>query len=629
MLQSLRKLYRLFPRRDHAKLAVIFGMMLVASFLEVLGIGMIPLFIVAVSAPDNLLQYPILGDFLGAVNIETGEDLVVYGAILLLAVFVTKNLYLGFFTFIKNKFVATRGVQLENRVFKAYMASPYTFYISRNSAELLRNVSSETIKIVQGIMLPFVELTLHVVMSVLILATLLLLEPVITVVTVLFLGGVGGFFLRLTRKRVQEYGLEDREARMMKLKTVYQGLGGLKATRVLNCEHYFLDSYAEWAERSKAATIYSNVVGAIPKYINETLAVSGILLIAAIMVLDGRPVTTIIPVLALFGAATMRLLPALNTSISQITKIQFSAPSVHAVYDDLILLEGRHRKDRIEIHREVPTRLELQDEISIRDLCYRYPGQQEWAVVNISLEVPRGHAVALVGHSGAGKTTLADLILGLLVPESGAIRVDGVDIRTNTRRWQQNVGYIPQQVYLIDDTIVGNIAFGIPEDEIDLEQVDAAIAAAQLGELIQALPEGLETRVGERGVRLSVGQQQRVGIARALYRNPQVLVMDEATSALDNLTERFVVDAIEQLRGDRTIIMIAHRLTTVEECDTIYFMKNGTIVAHGSYDELIRENMEFRRMSLVDEKATERDSGLEAGSGRTELEAAQRDARVL
>jgi ATP-binding cassette, subfamily B, bacterial PglK len=629
MLKSLSKLYRLFQRRDHAKLAGIFGMMFVASFLEVLGIGMIPLFVVAVSAPDNLLQYPILGDFLRAVNIDTAEDLVVYGAILLLAVFVTKNLYLGFFTYIKNRFIADRGVHLENRVFKAYMASPYTFYISRNSAELLRNVSSETIKIVQGIMLPFMELTLQVLMSVLILATLLLLEPVITVVTALFLGGVGGFFLRFTRKRVQEYGVEDREARMMKIKAVYQGLGGLKATRVLNREHHFLDAYAEWAERSKAATIYSNVVGAIPRFINETLAVSGILLIAAIMVLDGRPVTGIIPVLALFGAATMRLLPALNTSISQITKIQYNAPAVDAVYDDLILLEGRHRKDRIEILREAPPRLELQDRISIRDLSYHYPGQQEGAVVNVSLEVPRGHAVALVGHSGAGKTTLADLILGLLVPESGTIRVDGVDIRTNTRGWQQNVGYIPQQVYLIDDTIVGNIAFGVPEDEIDMEQVDAAIEAAQLGELIQMLPAGRNTRVGERGVRLSVGQQQRVGIARALYGNPQVLVMDEATSALDNLTERFVIDAIEQLRGDRTIITIAHRLTTVEKCDTIFFMKNGAIVAHGSYQKLLRENMEFRRMSLVDEEGSGWDSGLEADSRRTELEAIQRDARTL
>ncbi len=570
------------------------------SFLEVLGIGMIPVFVIAVSEPDNLLQYPILGDLLLTADITSAEQLVVYGAILLIAVYIVKNVYLSFFIYVKKRFIANRGVQLENRLFKAYMASPYTFYISRNSAELLRNVTSETKKVVDGVMLPFMELALNITMFVVILGALLFFEPVITIVTILFMGIGGGFFLQYTRKKNREYGIEDREARRLKNKTVLQGLGGLKATRVLNRELLFLDVYKEWADRSKVANIYTYVVKQIPKYIIETLAVVGILIIALILVWEGRSITAIVPILALFGAATVRLMPVFNQVISQTTNIQYNAASVEAIYDDLKLLENEYQNVRKDILSSTTEKMTLDRSITLQDIQYSYPGQNEQAVAGVSMEIRRGDAIAFVGESGAGKTTMADLILGLLEPKKGKILVGDIDIESNIRGWQQNIGYIPQQIFLLDDNIRRNIAFGIPDKQIDEQKIEAAIKAAQLEDLIERLPDGIETVVGERGVLLSGGQQQRIGIARALYDNPQVLVMDEATSALDNITEKFVIDAIEQLRGDRTIIMIAHRLTTVKNCDTIYLMNEGKIIESGTYDELLEHSDEFRRMNLVD-----------------------------
>lgn len=574
--------------------------MLIAAALEVLGIGMIPVFVVAVSNPENLMTYPVLGDLLQYVNITTAEELVIYGALLLIGVYVLKNSFLGWFIYIKKRFVANRGVMLENRLFKAYMTSPYTFYISRNSAELLRNVTSETRRVVDGVMIPFLELALNITMFVFILGALLVLEPIITVVTILFLGGGGGIFLRYTRKKNREFGQQDREARKMRNKSVLQGLGGLKVTRVLNRENLFMREYAYWAEKSKIANIYKYVVQQLPKHIIETLAVIGILLIALILIWEGRVISAIIPVLSLFGAATVRLMPAFNQVIGQTANIQYNTPSVDVIYEDLICLEGQYQEFQKDVLMEEHEILPLQQKIQIRDLSYRYPEQEDFAVKNVSLTIPRGAAIAFVGESGAGKTTMADIILGLLTPMHGSIEVDGVDISTNIRGWQQNIGYIPQQIYLLDDTIRRNIAFGIPDDKIDESKIEEVVEAVQLHELVSRLPDRLNTVVGERGVLLSGGQQQRIGIARALYDNPQVLIMDEATSALDNITEKFVIEAIENLRGDRTIIMIAHRLTTVQNCDKIYLMSMGQIEEAGSYEDLLKNSEEFRKMNLIE-----------------------------
>jgi len=313
------------------------------------------------------------------------------------------------------------------------------------------------------------------------------------------------------------------------------------------------------------------------------------------MVLQDRPISSIVPIIAMFGVAIVRLIPAINQVTQLLTDLQFNIASVNPVYDDLTLLKESTQAFRSD--RRKKQKLELKKSIVIKNLHYQYPKSTEQALNGVNLEILYGNSVALVGSSGSGKTTLADSLLGLLVPQKGAILVDGVSISESISGWQQNIGYIPQFIYLSDDTLKRNIAFGLPDDKIDNEKILKAVELAQLSDLIEHLPQGIETVIGERGTRLSGGQRQRVGIARALYHEPQVLVMDEATSALDNITEHQIIGAIEALKGERTVIMIAHRLTTVMNCNVLFFMENGKIVDKGTYQELLIKNADFREMA--------------------------------
>jgi len=601
MLESLLKILKLLPPKDRFKLIILFVMMLVASFLEVLGIGMIPAFVIAIAEPDKVLGTPYIGEILLQLNITTSESLALFGAISLIIVYIFKNLYLFAYKYIKTKFVHNRKVYLQNRVFKAYMAAPYTFYINRNSAELLRNVNSEVNKIIKGTIMPILEISLNAIMFVLITGSLLYLEPVITIITIVLMGGFGYLFLKVTQNKTKDTGRISNIASGDMNRVILQGLGGFKDARVLNRENLFLKRrYNKFAKQHVEASIYQSILKELPKPIIESLLVTGILTITLIMVYEGRSFTEIIPLLTLFGVAAVKLMPVFNNVISQVSTIRYSAYSVFSIYDDLELLENKYKDYRKKILTK-SDKLELNDEIKLNSISYHYPDTEEFVVKNINLTIERGKAIAFVGTSGAGKTTLVDLILGLLTPQKGTITVDGKDIQDNIRGWMKNIGYIQQSNYLMDDRIFRNIAFGVPDDEVDQEKLDKAIKAAQLEELISKLPRGLRTKSGERGTRLSGGQQQRIGIARALYDNPQVLIMDEATSALDNITEKYVVNSIERLRGDRTIIMIAHRLTTVQNCDIIYLMEEGEIIDSGTYEELLMKSPKFRKMSLIDD----------------------------
>ena len=600
MIKSLKKIYDLLPKKDRVRFGLLFMMMIVASLFELVGISLIPAFVISIAEPDRILNLYILGDFLKGLGIDTTKELALTGAIALILVYIAKNLYLTFYQYLKQKFVLNKRLYLQNRLFKAYMTAPYTFYLSKNSAELLRNVNGEVGKIITGTVLPFLEVSLNSIMFTFIVAGLLYLEPVITVITVVMMGGGGYLFLKITQKKTEDSGRISRLASGDMNRMILQGLGGFKEARVLNREDLFLKQYNTFAKRGIGAAIYQTVVKNLPKPIIETLLITGILTVTLIMIFEGRSFTQIIPTLTLFGVAAVKLMPIFNTFVKQITSIRYSADAVDAVSVDLNLLENEYQDYRKKI-LSTTERVTLKNEITLENVSFQYPDSDEFAVKNIDLTIQKGAAVAFVGASGAGKTTLVDLILGLLEPVKGRILADGMDISENIRGWMKNIGYIQQSNYLFDERIFRNIAFGIPDKEVDDEKLNNAIEAAQLGDLIHKLPKGLRTRVGERGVRLSGGQRQRVTIARALYNNPQVLIMDEATSALDNITEKFVIEAIERLRGDRTIIMIAHRLTTVQNCDMIYLMEEGKIVANGTYEELMENSKQFRKMSLVEE----------------------------
>lgn len=598
MKESILRIYRLLPDGDLFKLAALFGMMIFASLVALVGVGTVPVFVAAVIDSERIFSYPVVGDFLEMIQVTTPYRLALFGAAVLFTIYLMKNLFMLFYNYLNSKYMMNRVLYLQNRIFKAYMSSPYTFFISRNSSELLRNINSEINKIIEGTLRPALTISLNGIMTIVIITGLIVVEPLITGIGILLFGGFSYLFLRLTKKSISFYGSESLVHRRSMTKAILEGLQGFKDAKVLKREMYFLNEYDSHAKRHRSYDLKRSVLNSLPRQILEMISLTGILFIAVMLVLQGRDMTTIVPMIALFGAAVMKIRPSIFAIIDDINKLRYNFYSVDAVYDDLVYLESReYQLSNVREDQKLP----LKKEICIQNLEFSYPNERKPAVRNINLTIPKNRAVAFVGPSGVGKTTLVDVILGLLEPQKGKITVDGNDIFKNLDAWQKNIGYIPQFIYLLDDSIRRNICFGIPDDEVDSERLKTALETAQLGELIENLDKGVDTIVGERGIRLSGGQRQRIGIARALYNNPQVLIMDEATSALDNITEKILIRAIERLRGDKTIIMIAHRLTTVQNCDTIYMMKDGEIVGEGPYEELLQTSKEFREMSLVDE----------------------------
>jgi ATP-binding cassette, subfamily B, bacterial PglK len=600
LFKTLKKILLLLPSGDKIKLFVLFLMMLFAALLEVVGIGMIPVFVSIIASPEKVFGIEQLQPVLNSLSIESDGDLLVYGATLLIIVFIFKNAYLLIYKYIQTKFIWGRFAYLSNKLFEHYMAAPYEFHLSKNTSEINRNITQEARYLVSNVLTPLLKLAMDAVLIFGIFGMLLWIEPLITIITFALLGGAGGLFLKFIREKTGKYGKTGQTDRAMMIKVINEGFGGIKDVRVLNRERWFNDSFDKHVKSYTKSMIYMTFAGLANKPLIETIAVIGMLLIALLLYWQGSGMEVIIPMLALFGAATIRLMPAVREAVSAVTNLRYYIHTVDPIFNDITDLKPDYQKKNKQKsdsnsseNRQIKNDANklFSDSIQFHNVTYRYPGSEINAVNKLSLEILKGQVVGFVGASGAGKTTLVDLLLGLLVPVEGKILVDGEDIHSNINRWKQNIGYIPQFIFMADNTIRRNIAYGLPDEEIDDEMLWNAIGAAQLTELIRDLPNGVETVIGEHGTRLSGGQRQRIGIARALYHNPEVLIMDEATSALDNFIEDSVIDAIEKIKDDKTIIMIAHRFTTLKNCDKICFIENGIIKKIGTYDSLLEHSI--------------------------------------
>lgn len=595
-MDTVKKILYILPKGDPLKLIILFMLMLVAAVLEVAGIGMIPVFVAIVADPEQVMSVEWLQPIFEQLDIATSQDLLLWGSIALVTIFIIKSLYIIAFNYFEARFIYHRRYTISSRLMSSYMQAPYTFHLQKNTAELLRNITQEINVLINIVVTNMLKMGREGVVAIAILIFLFTVEPLITLL-VITLSGVGaGTFILLNKKKMKEYGEEEQVRRAEMIKAVNQGLGGIKDARVLNREDEFINKFRVEAYESTRLMAYIKFIQQIPRPVVETTAVLGMLLIAVLLVWQDRPMSAIIPILTLFAMATVRLMPSVQQIVSMYTNLRYNMVTLDPIYNDLKELEGYNAE--LVRDRKSKNHLELKDKIEIKNVSYTYPESKEPALKNIFITIPKGKAVAFVGASGAGKTTMVDLILGLLDPNEGSIFVDDNDIQKSMSAWQRNIGYIPQSIYLADETLRRNIAFGLPEKDIDEEKVRQAVKLAQLEPMVNQLPEGLETIVGEHGTRLSGGQRQRVGIARALYSDPQVLVMDEATSALDNITEKQITKAIESLKGERTLIMIAHRLTTVQNCDTLYFMEEGEILQQGTYRDLVDSNVRFRKMAL-------------------------------
>jgi ABC-type multidrug transport system fused ATPase/permease subunit len=535
--------------------------------IETLSLGLILPLIGLLTNSDYQSKYPKVFDFFGNPSDKT---LLVAGSLVLVAIYAVKNIFLYFSASVQRKFINNSSARISQMVFKSYLAQPYEFHLTRNSATLIRNAENAN-SVITGGLDPFLVLLTDGLVAIGLFVLLMLVEPVGTLCVLVVFGGAAIGFQALTRKRITEWGRLRKTHMKMVLKHLQQGLGGVKEIKVLGRENEFFIEHEHHLVKSMEINRKYALIQLLPRLWLEVLAIIGLAILVAVMAGTRDDVSSFLPTLGLFAATAFRILPSIGRIMASFQTIAYSSPLIRTVDEDL----------KISVVADATQNEELlfKREIKFENISFSYASAHRPSLQNVSLTILLGEAVGIVGPSGAGKSTLVDIFLGLLSPSEGVVSVDGEDIATGRRSWQDQVGYVPQSIYLVDDSLIRNIALGIPHDLIDHNAVLRALRAAQLEEFVSTLPLGLETIVGERGVRLSGGQRQRIGIARALYSNPQVLVLDEATSSLDTETERGVMDAVKALQGEKTVVIVAHRLSTVSYCSKIFSIEDARLVA--------------------------------------------------
>jgi ABC-type multidrug transport system fused ATPase/permease subunit len=576
-----KKVAVLLSSSQKKKLAGLVVLLFIGILFEMAGLGVLIPAVTVMLKPDIGKSYPFLQPYLNVIGNPSQLTLILVGMLSLVLLYILKSTFLIFLSWKQTKFNNELSAEIAKKLFLGYLQQPYSFHLERNSAKLLSNIQSEVSLLQsagQSLMVLITELSLFI--SVLFI--LILVEPIGAISVTFFLGLFAFLFYYFTKGKLNNWGNLRLIFAVEYTKHLYQGLGGVKDVKLLGRENYFLREMGINLDKITKTTIKQTTLQQVPRYYLEVLAVSGLAALVTITVIQSKPIDQLIPVIGLFVAAAFRMIPSVNRIMGSIQTIQFAKPAVNVLYDEIELF-----KEKIKPNNK-SSNVKFEEAISIENLTMRYQNSNSDAIKSISLSISKGETIGFIGPSGSGKSTLVDIILGLLTPSSGKVLVDNLDIKNNLRSWQNILGYVPQSIYLTDDTLRNNIAFGIANDEICEKSVLNSIKAAQLEELIETLPNGINTLVGERGVRLSGGQRQRIGIARALYNNPSVLILDEATSALDNKTESEVMKAIFSLKRSKTIIIVAHRLSTVENCDRIYRLVEGRIDAIGKPENMIK-----------------------------------------
>lgn len=566
------KVNYIFDKKEKIQLILLLFAILLTTILELAGVVAIMPFVNVVMDPiaiEKTWYLKWLYNFLGLKNVNT--FIVVLG-ILLIVIYIVKNICVCCMYYSQYAFTFNTQKKLCNRMLKCYMSQPYIFHLQNNSAELIRNINSDVTMMFQAI-ISTLGLLAEVAVCGILSVYLLMQDKSIAIGIVVVLGGFILLFAKKYKNYMSRIGEEDRQYSAGIVKWLHQSFGGMKETKILGREEYFCSqfdyNYGNWAEREK---IY-RFLHVAPRPVMEAVCITALLGIIVLKLLHGTHSAYFISTVSVFAVAAVRLLPSINRITSNYGVIMFNFPAFDAVYSDLKEIEKlgqTFKKANVENNK-----LSFKNCIEIKNLTFGYPRKDDNVLENINITIKNHQSIALIGPSGAGKTTLADIILGILQPINGCVLVDGVNIEEKADEWRANLGYIPQSIYLMDDTIKNNILYG--QETRDEGRLWKAIEEAQLKEFVLSLENGIDTIIGENGVCLSGGQRQRIGIARALYTNPDVLVLDEATSALDNETEEAVMEAINHLSGNKTLIIIAHRLSTIEKCDVIYEVKEKSV----------------------------------------------------
>ncbi len=593
LIADLRRFYSRLSRRRRWQLAALLLLMVITALAEVLSVASVFPLLSVLGNPQALLQSPRWQPLLMACQIKTVQELRLATALGFMAVLGVANGLKVLNLVGQQRLTAAISGDISSQVYYTTLHQPYSFHVQQNSSDLIQSVTGDVERLSAYVVMPLLTFLANLLLTPAVIMTLLLINWQMALFLGLLLGLAYTIIFRSRQQALQRSSTLISEAGQQKVKALQEGVGAIREVLLDHSQPFFQQLYDRYDRQLRHLSSNNSIIASAPSYLMDFITMSAIALLAM------RPGSSsdysqVVPMLGSFALGARRLVPALQVLFSSLTLINGAQASLSRV-----LLALERPIDPLS-RRPAALPLGLEQELELAGVWFRYGPENSWVLQNLNLTIPAKTTVAFVGSTGSGKSTTADLILGLLQPQKGKILVDGVPLQgERLHQWQAAIAHVPQQIYLSDSTLTGNIAFGIPERQVDLSRVRWAAKLAQLAEFIEGLPAGYDTYVGERGIRLSGGQRQRIGIARALYKNASVIVFDEATSALDNATEREVMAAIEGLSGDFTIILIAHRLSTVERCDLVVELSQGRVVAQGRYTELISQSSSFRQMAGI------------------------------
>ncbi len=577
MRDILGKLNYIFNTKQKRQMAALLIAIFIGACLELVGVSLIMPLIRLISTPEVIEKPGILSTVYNTMNMHDITDFFVFLVVVIIILYFVKNLFLSAMYYFQYSYIYKNQLKVAGRLIDCYLKKEYTYHLDHNTSDMIRNIMLDTDRLFQ-LILSVLNVSSEILLSGLLMLYLVVSDPLMCFIVGGILVICIGLFRLSTKKRVHAYGQMNQKYDGKMHQAINQALGAVKDIKILHREKYFVNQFVTCGEKKMTALINTNFFGTIPKYVIETVTVAGIMLVLLIKLKSGTDLKSILPQLAAFAVAAFKLLPSVGKISNYMNNITFLRPSIDLIYHDL-----KETEDMIHVEIEDKGEKLIEDKsvetIDIENLSYRYPKTDEDVLHDVNFSIPLGASVGLIGESGAGKSTMADVILGILFPREGHVRYGKMDVHEYPLAWSEKLAYIPQAIYLADDTIRANIAFGIEPDKISEKDVWKALDEAQLSDFVRSLPEGLDTMVGERGVRLSGGQRQRIGIARALYGDPEILVLDEATSALDSDTEKAVMEAIDSLHGRKTLLIIAHRLTTLKNCEYVYRVEGGKVIS--------------------------------------------------
>lgn len=591
-MKTFKKFFFLLSSQERKQAYLLLSMIVVMALLDMIGVASIMPFMAVLINPEIIETNNFLNTLyksLSVVGVETEKQFLFILGVMVFVLLIFSITFKALTNFIQLRFTNLREYTIGRRLIEGYLGQPYSWFLSRHSADLGKSILSEISVIIGHGLTPMMELIAKSLVAIALISLLIFIDPKIALIAGFTIGAAYGLIYKFSRNFINRIGQERLRANQMRYTAVSEAFGAFKEVKVSGLEKYFIDQFAQPAQIYSRHVSSASIISQLPRYALEIIAFGGMLIVILYLMAQQGSFTNAVPILALYAFAGYRLIPALQGIYVAITQLKFVTPALNTLYNDFKNLN----LEKIQHSKKI---IKLNENIVLKNIHYNYPNASRTALKNININVPANTTVGIVGATGSGKTTSVDIILGLLEAQRGTLEVDGKIINKNNKKeWQRSIGYVPQNIYLSDNTIAANIAFGVADKDIDQEAVERAAKIANIHNfIINELNQKYQTTIGERGVRLSGGQRQRIGIARALYHNPQVLVLDEATSALDNLTEQAVMDEVYNFEKKITIILIAHRLSTVKRCDNIYILNNGKIEEQGTFQELIKKNTSFR-----------------------------------